>query len=53
MCDIARDYFDALFQENSGQYEIVTSLITPCVNDGGYMLLLAPFLDEEFRVALF
>lgn len=53
MCEITKEYFDGLFEGSHGQYALVSDLINARITDGDNALLLAPFVEEEFRLALF
>lgn len=50
---IAQSYFEKLFSQSTGNYEPVLSTITSSISHEDNLLLMTPFKNEEFRVALF
>lgn len=52
ICGVASSYFSDLFEAHSSQPSIITSLISPQLNNGDNDVLLAPFILDEFRLAI-
>ncbi|XP_058774459.1 uncharacterized protein LOC131648725 [Vicia villosa] len=50
--DIAKNYFENLFQAGSGDYEPVLNLISPRIDDSDNNQLIQPLTREEIHVAL-
>lgn len=53
LCDIAKKYFENLFQADSGNYEPMLSLVTPRIEDSDNLTLTQPLTRGEIHVALF
>lgn len=52
MCRVARDYFQQLFAEESGNYNTVLDCVEHRVLDSDNVTLLSPFTMEEFTTAI-
>jgi hypothetical protein len=53
MCQLAREYFEELFQGQQSIYSPVISALQPVVNDVDNLELTAPFQLVEFKEAMF
>jgi hypothetical protein len=50
---VAKAYFDTLFTNNTGTSNSILNYVSGKINEQDNNMLLAPFLKEEFRTALF
>ncbi|MCH87437.1 CNGC5-like protein [Trifolium medium] len=53
LCEVARRYFDTLFQQNNGEHDAIINLVLPKITVDDNMRLTAPITKEELRQALF
>jgi hypothetical protein len=53
LCDLAKNYFDHLFQAKATVHDLVLSLITPRITSEDNERLVAPITREELKEALF
>lgn len=53
LCDLVRDYFENLFQEQQSFYQPVIDAVIPVISEGDNQCLLDPFTEAEFKAAIF
>jgi hypothetical protein len=53
LCDVARNYFVNIFQQQTGDISPVIDIINSCVSALDNEKLTAPFTKAEFRIAIF